>query len=352
MSISSTLKTWYLQNKRDLPWRNTCNPYHIWVSEVILQQTRIAQGLPYYEKFIGTFPDIEALAYTPEEKLLKIWQGLGYYSRARNLQKGARLIMDKYHGKLPGNYNDLLSVYGIGDYTASAIASIAFNLPHAVVDGNVSRVISRIYGVFEPINQQDGKRKIQDIANSILDNEEPGIHNQAVMEFGALLCTPLNPGCEVCPLKNSCFAFKNNKVKELPIKSPKMEVQQRYFYYLVIVSDNQVLIKKRSKNDIWRGLYEFPLIESKEKVSIEDFLEGNNFISKFSDTSFIIKDQPVYYLHKLTHRSINTWFVNVNVEKFPDLLYNTCDKVSIEKISDYPVSRLIHKYLENFLLRK
>jgi A/G-specific adenine glycosylase len=346
MLINSTLKNWYLQNKRDLPWRNSSNPYHIWVSEVILQQTRIIQGLPYYERFILAFPDIKALAFAPQDKLMKLWQGLGYYSRARNLQKGAQFILEKHNGELPDNYTDLLSISGIGEYTASAIASIAFNLPYAVVDGNVNRVLSRVYGIFEPINQSEGKNKIKQIASEILDTTNPGLHNQALMEFGALCCVPNKPDCGICPIANNCYAYIHNKIAELPLKMNKAVVQSRYFYYLVVLFQSQVYIRKRTEKDIWHGLFEFPLIETKAKIPVTELLAQNDFLELIDRKPYTIIDAPEFFSHKLTHRNIESCFIIIettgiaaNTEK----LYN---KIFLGDIHKYPVSRLIHKFLE------
>jgi A/G-specific adenine glycosylase len=346
MLINSTLKNWYLQNKRDLPWRNSSNPYHIWVSEVILQQTRIMQGLPYYERFIQAFPDVKALALAPQEQLMKLWQGLGYYSRARNLQKGAQFILEKYNGQLPDNYTDLLSISGIGEYTASAITSIAFNLPYAVVDGNVNRVLSRVYGIFEPINQSKGKNKIKQIAAEILDSKNPGLHNQAMMEFGALYCVPNKPDCGICPIANNCYAYLHNKIEELPLKINKPVVQNRYFYYLVVLFHNQVYIRERTEKDIWHGLFEFPLIETKAKISVTELLAQNEFLDLIDLKPYTIIDTPEFFSHKLTHRNIETCFIIIDATGISQNIEKLYSKISLEEIHKYPVSRLIHKFLE------
>jgi A/G-specific adenine glycosylase len=346
MLISSILKNWYLENKRNLPWRTSSNPYYIWVSEVILQQTRVAQGLPYYIRFIETFPTIEALANAPEERLLKIWQGLGYYSRARNMQNGAKFIVENFNGKLPENFNDLLKIKGIGDYTASAIASIAFNLPHAVVDGNVNRVLSRVFGVFEPVNLPDGKKRIAHIADKLMDMEDYGTYNQSVMEFGALQCIPRNPNCTICPLISVCYAYINQKVGELPIKINSTIVKLRYFYYLVIEYDNNVYMRKRGTKDIWKGLFEFPLIETDRKLTLNEVLNSNHWSEILHSVPYTIISTPVNFSHQLSHRKIEVCFIHLKISELPSSITQPFTEISISEIHQLPVSRMIHKYLE------
>jgi A/G-specific adenine glycosylase len=346
MLISSILKNWYLQNKRDLPWRNTSNPYHIWVSEVILQQTKIIQGLPYYNRFIRVFPDVGSLANAPQEKLLKLWQGLGYYSRALNLQKGAKLVVEKYNGILPADYHQLLSINGIGEYTASAIASIVYNLPIAVVDGNVNRVLARVFGVFDPINQSAGRKKIKQIAAQILDNNNPGMHNQALMDFGALQCVPNNPDCSNCPLSAVCYAFIHHKISELPLKVNNTVVQNRYFYYLVIISQNYIFIRKRIEKDIWHGLFEFPLIETNEKIPVDNLFLLDACTELLGDIPYNIVDAPLFFSHRLSHRNIEACFILLKVKGPLQKLENAYAQIEIHELAKYPVSRLIHKYLE------
>jgi A/G-specific adenine glycosylase len=351
MTISSIFKNWYLQNKRDLPWRNSSEPYHVWVSEVILQQTRVAQGLPYYYRFIEAFPTIRALAEAPENILLKIWQGLGYYSRARNMQKGAQFILTNYNGCLPANYEQLLLINGIGEYTASAIASIAFNMPYPVVDGNVSRVISRMIGIFEPVNTASGKKLIMEYAGKFIDTDNPGIYNQAIMEFGALQCVPRNPDCQICPFKATCFAYKHNKINELPIKSKNLRMRKRYFYYLVISYTNNIYIHKRKTGDIWQGLFEFPLIETTEKISLEQLMKNEKLESLLPDGSFFVDGEPVYYSHQLTHQRIEACFIRIKAINPLLHLEGLYHKITPEDFADYPVSRLVNKYYEQHGLK-
>jgi len=266
------------------------------------------------------------------------------------MQKGARLILEKFNGQLPADYSQLLMINGIGEYTASAIASIAFHLPFAVVDGNVNRVVSRIYGIFEPINELEGRQKIKQIAADLLDNSDPGIHNQAIMEFGALLFVPNNPGCNQCPLTNLCYAFGNNKIQELPLKINKTIVQNRNFNYLVIVSEDHVLIRERTGKDIWHGLYEFPLVETPEKLTLKELMDTTEFKLIIKEIPYNIIKEPVYFTHKLTHRIINACFVMIQIDKVPDILIKNYKKIMFSELEKYPTSRLMHKYLEKYFM--
>jgi A/G-specific adenine glycosylase len=343
MSISSTLINWYLQKKRNLPWRTTQNPYYIWVSEIILQQTRVAQGTGYYERFLSTFPDIESLANSDLQEVLKTWQGLGYYSRARNLHAGAKYVVQQLNGKLPANFEDLKKIKGIGDYTAAAIGSFAFNLPVSLVDGNVNRVIARIYGIHDPINSTSGIKQIKTIAEKILDIKNPGAHNQAIMEFGALQCTIRNPDCASCPLKNDCLAYKRNEVNMLPVKIKNQKVRSRYFNYLVIFHDLMVYIIKRSDNDIWHGLYEFPLIETEGKVDEKDFIQTKEWDLIFGKNTWSIDLVSKEFKHKLTHQTIHAKFYVVKIKNALNKQIGMLIKWS--DIKQYPVSKLIDNFI-------
>ena len=261
-SIAARLVGWYHNNARSLPWRETRDPYRIWVSEIILQQTTVAQGLEYYLRFISRFPDVGSLARSDEKDVLKAWEGLGYYSRARNLHASARHIVNSLESAFPKDYSSLLALKGVGPYTAAAIASFAYDLPHAVVDGNVIRVISRMWGISEPVGQSRTQKKIQSIAQDLIENSDPYLFNQAIMEFGALQCIPRNPDCGVCPFNKSCLAFAKNKVHLLPVKEKARKKRVRHFHYTVITTpENKTIISQRKKKDIWRGLYEFPMQE-------------------------------------------------------------------------------------------
>ena len=254
---------WYLQNKRELPWRTTTRPYFIWLSEIILQQTRVNQGIPYYLKFVKSFPTIEILANASEENVLKLWQGLGYYSRARNLHLTARYITNQLNGVFPNNYKELIKLKGVGDYTASAISSICFNEPRAVVDGNVYRVLARVFGIDIPINSSRGINEFKNLAQQLVDTKQPGIYNQAIMEFGARYCVPQNPNCNTCIFNDRCIAFQKQLVSELPVKLPKTSIINFFFNYIVIISeDDKTVLRQRTEKGIWQKLYEFPLIET------------------------------------------------------------------------------------------
>lgn len=350
MSISSTFINWYLQKKRNLPWRDTHNPYKIWVSEVIMQQTRIAQGIGYYYRFLKSFPTVESLANAELEDVLKTWQGLGYYSRARNLHQGAKYVLQQYSGILPANFSQLLKIKGIGEYSASAIASFAFNLPYAVVDGNVNRVISRIYGIYEPINSSRGMKLIRGIALEILDTKQPGLNNQAIMEFGAIQCIFKNPDCTICPFNNECHAFNYDKISVLPIKIKKQKIRNRYFNYLVIENDQGIVLHKRTEKDIWEGLYEFPLIETNDPVNIENLIQHFDWFSIFRNLPVIIRHQSLEYKHILSHQRINASFIHITMDKLPDNYFPQSVVIDKKDIEKYPVSKLIENYLTEIQL--
>ncbi|NDW08673.1 A/G-specific adenine glycosylase [Dysgonomonas sp. 520] len=344
--ISSALVFWYNANKRDLPWRDTKDPYLIWLSEVILQQTRVDQGLSYYNKFAERFPFVEDLANADEDEVLKLWQGLGYYSRARNLHATARNITDNYNGVFPDNYKTILSLKGVGEYTAAAISSFSFNIPVATVDGNVYRVLSRLFVIQEPIDTGRGKKVFSQLAQEILDKKSPAMHNQAMMEFGALQCVPVSPKCSECPLSNVCEAYKLNLVSSFPVKQGKVTIKNRYFNYFDIRYGEYTYINKRGVNDIWKNLYELPLIETSSAQSMESILQDNSFSEMFPENSInnIVHKQSIK--HILSHRVIYTEFYLVEVTD-DDFLKRNFLKINISDIDNYAISRLVHKYLEN-----
>ncbi len=349
MIISKALTNWYKIHKRSLPWRKTDDPYKIWVSEIILQQTRVEQGKDYYHRFVNKFPDIYSLANADLDEVLKLWQGLGYYNRARNMHHTANVIIHNYEGKLPENYKDLLSLKGIGAYTAAAIASFAFNEPVAVADGNVKRVLSRVYGVKAPINSSSGEKKIQEIANHILDHNNPGEHNQALIEFGALQCIPQNPACSSCPLAEICQAYNQNKVQLLPVKSAPKKKKSRYFYYLIINHTQQqhIFMNKRTQKDVWNSLYEFPLIERKKKTGIETLTQSKEWGEFFNGTKPVIKNISREYKHVLSHQNIFATFIEIKLEEPTDFLEKNFISIDKDILDKYAVSRLIERYLEN-----
>jgi len=339
--ISSKLITWYHTNKRDLPWRKTTDPYKIWLSEIMLQQTQVAQGLSYYIKFTEEFPTVVDLADAPEDKVLLLWQGLGYYSRARNLHTAAKQIKNQFKGNFPTNYNDIRNLKGVGDYTAAAIASIAFNLPHAVVDGNVYRVLSRLFNDSTPINSSAGKKQFQIIADELLNTKEPLLHNSAIMEFGALWCKPQNPKCEECPLQSHCLAFANKTVHQLPVKDKKVKIRNRYFNYFIFNYKDEVYIQKRINKDVWQNLYEFYLIETEQKGNPEDVLNSiqlNSVVKKFDVLA--IKELPK---HILSHQHIYAVFFELKLYK--PLVCDPMIKVKRINLQNSAFPQLIIKYL-------
>ena len=269
-SFSKDLICWYYENKRDLPWRKTKDPYKIWLSEIILQQTKIAQGLPYYLKFVVQYPTVSKLAKASEREVLKLWEGLGYYSRARNLHKTAKIVINDLKGVFPSNHKELVKLPGIGDYTASAISSFSINEINPVIDGNVYRFLSRLIGIKTPINTSKSHKEFRDIAKILISKKNPSDFNQAIMEFGSLICRPTSPLCEKCMYQNNCFAHLNKELHALPVKIKKKKVRDRFFNFLIVKSDsNQTIIIKRKEKDIWQNLYQFPLFETKKKLMIK-----------------------------------------------------------------------------------
>ncbi|HLW33433.1 MAG TPA: A/G-specific adenine glycosylase [Aequorivita sp.] len=343
--FSNKLILWYLQHKRMLPWRKTTLPYQIWLSEIILQQTRVSQGLPYYLKFLEAYPKVSDLAQASETEVLKLWQGLGYYSRARNLRATAKMVSEEMEGVFPNNHKDLMKLKGIGDYTASAIASICFNEAQAVVDGNVYRVLSRIFGISTPINSGAGSKQFKQLAQELIDKEQPGTFNQAIMEFGALYCIPQNPDCENCIFKKSCMAFQENRVAELPVKTKAIPIKKRYFNYLVTISGaDRTLIQQRLKKGIWHKLFEFPLIETEFEVDIHS-LEKLPQFKTFSKTHSIesvclFNEKPI--VHKLSHQHLYARFWIVYALKDPN------SSIPISEINKYPVPVLIENFVAEF----
>jgi A/G-specific adenine glycosylase len=350
MTFTKTILEWYENNFRDLPWRKTHDPYLIWISEIILQQTRIGQGLGYYSRFTERFPSIADLAKADEEEVLKIWQGLGYYSRARNLHSAAKDIIENHEGIFPDSYEKLIKLKGIGEYTAAAIASIAYNHPCPVVDGNVLRFFSRYFGVHLPIDTLSGKKKIRKKMLVLIDRKQPGMFNQAIMEFGALQCKPVNPDCERCPFKKECLAFIEGKVALLPVKSKPKKQKARYFNYLVILRENEerkkfIYLRKREENDVWKNLYDFPMIERTEGISGEKLFSSQEWQKIIMDGQFRLTFQSGQYKHILTHQVIFATFYIVRLVvkrnfRLPFLM------VPIGEIDKYPVPRLIEEFLD------
>jgi A/G-specific adenine glycosylase len=314
MQFSTKIINWYQKNKRELPWRQVVNPYFIWLSEVILQQTRVNQGLPYYLKFVKNYPTVLDLANASEAKVLKDWQGLGYYSRARNLHAAAKTIATRHKGKFPETYTEILALEGVGPYTAAAIGSIAFNLAYPVVDGNVQRVIARIFGIEKPVNSTPGKQEIELVLDKIFDKKRPGDFNQAIMEFGALHCKPQQPLCAECPFRLECFALKNGLVDKLPLKEKKAKVKPLYFLYLVPSIGKYEFIVKRTGDNIWKNLFQFPLVEIDQPLILPDEKMIKTLL-KNKKWKFKIKHISTEYKHVLTHRIIYARFVSMEMEK-------------------------------------
>jgi A/G-specific adenine glycosylase len=340
MNFSKTLTAWYLENKRDLPWRNTTNPYHIWLSEIMLQQTRVAQGLPYYMAFTKEFPTVFDLAKANEEKVLKLWQGLGYYSRARNLHATAKHIAEDLNGIFPPDYKSLLQLKGVGEYTAAAIASFCYNEVVPVVDGNVFRVLSRYYNVETDIASANAKKEFTLLGHEVISKENPALFNQAIMEFGALQCVPKNPNCEICPLNTSCAALSLKKVSELPIKGKKLKIKNRFLNYLYIVDNkNKTTINQRTAKGIWHNLYEFPLVETEILETDESVL--SLIRNEFKDITDIILMETETITHKLSHQHLHIKFWKI---KRNTILENGLD---FETLNKFPFPIVIHNFIEN-----
>jgi len=343
MGFSNKLISWYEQNGRDLPWRKTNDPYVIWLSEIILQQTRVEQGTPYFYRFLEAFPTLHDFANADEGEILRLWQGLGYYSRARNMHRASKQILNNHKGIFPTEYGQLINLAGIGEYTASAIASFSTNARHAVLDGNVFRVLSRYFGVHTPINSSQGKKEFAMLANEIIDLSYPGRYNQAIMDFGALQCKPKNPDCGQCIFSVSCWAYQHQQVGALPIKIKKKQSRDRYFHYFILKHEDQVLMSQRSENDIWANLYEFPLIETPADIAVPELLEDPQFIEYFAGSSIIQVGNVVKQV--LSHQNIYAKFYEV-LE--PEKLVNK--KANWNYFNSEKIDRLAkHKLIVSFL---
>lgn len=340
--FSDKIVKWYADNKRPLPWRDTADPYMIWLSEVILQQTRVNQGIPYYQEFVRTFPSVRELAQADERQVLRLWQGLGYYTRARNLHKCAKVIVERHQGEFPSTYDDLLRLPGIGHYTAAAIASFCFGQYVAVLDGNVFRILSRIFGVDTATNSPEGKKVFTRLANELLSKKSPALHNQAVMEFGALFCTPHNPHCPGCPFKTTCFAYNHNLVEELPVRKKKQRSRKRYFYYLVVEKNKSLLMKERQEKDIWHGLFDFVLIEKDKPVRPQKLIEENKKWFNKAENVQVSKA----YKHILTHQIIHCRFIHLLAGPSLHLPPRGLVFYSPEEVAQLPKPALISRFLK------
>ena len=346
MSFCKNLLAWYDVNKRELPWRETKDPYVIWISEIILQQTRVDQGLPYFYKFIDAFPSIVDLANAKNEDVLKVWQGLGYYSRARNLHFTAKHIIEKYNGVFPSTYKEILSLKGVGIYTASAISSFAFNLPFPVVDGNVVRVLSRVFGIEIPFESAAGKKQFYSLANKLIDKRKHSKYNQAIMDFGATCCTPKLPKCDNCPFILRCNAYITNNINNLPAKTKKIKQTTRYLHYFII-NDKDRLVLSKINNGIWNGMYQFPFIELEKKINQSELFETLNWKNFFLGYKYEVLSSSDEYNHKLSHQRINSVFWFVNIDNFNNNKFKYFSKHEIRKL---PIPRLIDKFMNDYKL--
>lgn len=350
--FTETLLLWYPRHKRNLPWRDTKDPYFIWLSEVILQQTRVAQGLPYFVAFCEKYPSVHFLAAAPIEDVMRLWQGLGYYSRARNLHQAAKDVSERRQGRFPDTYEGLLELKGVGPYTAAAIASFAFGEKVAVVDGNVFRVLARYFGVEADIGTHRGKQTFQELADKVLSRESPGLFNQAIMEFGALQCTPKKPDCGICPLQAGCVAYRHQIIDLLPVKAKKVKVTQRAFLYFHITCGSDMVVKERGANDIWQGLYDFPLEEA--EVLENMVLEDSPIFNELQPLNPVMEfDTEKRFKHVLTHQTIFSNFIKLDI---PDIYRSDLEKwverngflsVTENTLDKLGKPNLIVKYLKN-----
>ncbi|WP_406824939.1 A/G-specific adenine glycosylase [Pedobacter sp. KACC 23697] len=346
MTFQNELINWYLINKRDLPWRHTNDAYTIWLSEVILQQTRVEQGLPYFNRFLENFPTVADFARATEAKVLKLWQGLGYYSRGRNMHATAQIVVKDYDGIFPNLHDELIKLKGIGEYTAAAISSFSSGEARAVVDGNVFRVLSRFYGLATPINSPAGKKEFYALANELLYKEDPALYNQAIMEFGAIQCKPKSPNCGICPLNQHCYAYNHGQVNTLPVKIRKAEQKHRYINYFICFKEEKVLIRERQAGDIWQHLYDFPTIETTEKYEWSDSLFIDQVKSAFGnevDFSFISAKK-----HVLTHQIIHIQFFALKNYIFNFNKQKELNWVSLSKLDELPQPKVIHDFVQEY----
>lgn len=345
MLFAENLISWYAENARDLPWRASKDPYVIWLSEIILQQTRVEQGIPYFYSFIEAYPNVTKFAKAPEEDILRMWQGLGYYSRARNMHKAAKVVVEELGSVFPSAYMDLIKLPGIGEYTAAAVSSFSINEAKAVVDGNVYRVLSRYLGIEEPINSTKGKRIFAKVAYELLDKDNADLYNQAIMDFGALQCKPKNPLCNTCVFRLTCVALRDESISRLPVKLKGKPSRNRYFHYFLIFSDNKLLMSRRGEGDVWTNLYEFPMIETNQDYSVNELQGAQLFDSLFKrDVKLQLIGKPIK--HVLSHQNIYARFYLVDNESSLKDLKNNWDYVLLEKLDSLAKHKLIFSFLE------
>ena len=350
-NFAKKITDWYKVSGRNLPWRQTNDPYKIWLSEVILQQTRVDQGLSYYNIFSNRFPDVRSLAMANPDEVMKLWQGLGYYSRARNLHAAAQQIIHNFNGKFPDNYQSLRLIKGIGDYTAGAIASIAYNEPVSAIDGNVYRVISRLWSIIEPIDKPAGKLIVKNLVDDLIDKNNPGTFNQALMELGALVCKPRLPLCSECPVNQICSAFLENKMYDFPVKSSRQKPRERFFLYLIPTFQTSLgltsMLKQRDKKDIWQQLFEFPLLELTQISDLQDDKIEGVILKMIENKEYHIVKLSGIIKHQLTHQTIYTRFIHASFQRIPVIDgYGIDNHVHLNNLNEYALPRLIDRYLE------
>ncbi|SES30262.1 A/G-specific adenine glycosylase [Pedobacter rhizosphaerae] len=350
MAFQKELINWYQTNKRDLPWRHTTDAYTIWLSEIILQQTRVEQGLPYFNRFLENFPTVSDFASASETQVLKLWQGLGYYSRGRNMHATAQIVVNNFKGIFPTSHDELLKLKGIGEYTAAAISSFSSAEPRAVVDGNVFRVLSRYFGIATPINSPAGKKEFFQLANELLFLPDPATYNQAIMEFGAVQCKPKSPNCGICPINMDCFAFKNQKVKDLPVKLGKIKQKHRFFNYFILQNNDEILVRERQAGDIWQHLYDFPSIETAEAVTIFDQEFPKRAQEEFGSTA--IFTHITSKKHILTHQIIHLQFFALKNYIFNFNKRKELNWVSLDTLDELPQPKVIHDFIQEYFHSK
>ena len=345
--FTKQLLTWFETNERPLPWKGEKNPYYIWLSEIILQQTRVEQGLPYFEKFKASFPTVFDLASAPSDKVMKLWEGLGYYSRARNLHFTAKFIAEELNGVFPKTHGAILGLKGVGPYTAAAIASFAFGLPHAVVDGNVFRVLSRVFGIETPIDTTPGKKQFNQLADDLLAKKVPAVYNQAIMDFGATQCTPSNPDCANCPMQKNCTAFANNLIGVLPIKSKKIKKRDRFFNYLVCKRGDTTILNKRTQKDIWLNLYDFPLVETNALLDESTLTTHEAFQQILGSTKYTVKKASKPFKQLLTHQKIVAVFWEIELKTALPTNESDFFEVKQKNINNFAFPKIVDLYFKD-----
>ena len=343
-TFKNILIDWYEDRKRDLPWRHTTDPYKIWLSEIILQQTRVVQGMSYYEAFVTNYPTVADLARASEDDVLTLWKGLGYYSRARNLHYSAKYIMEYHDGEFPTTYKEVIALKGVGKYTAAAICSFAYKDVYPVVDGNVLRVISRLFGITDAIDSPATVKQIYAISESLIDRDRPDQYNQAIMEFGAMQCTAKSPNCTDCPMKEDCVARAEDIIDQIPYKAKKVKRKSRFFHYLIWEDEGQTVVQRREEKDIWQGLYQYPLIETDNIRQIDLFKMCEGYIPEVQKNVEIQKVSEVH-LQKLTHRDIHARFYHLLVSDIQLVIKNEYFLVDQKKVSNFALPKVIDAYL-------